>query len=98
MNTSPTAPRAALVARARKHFAAIAASSLLLTGGLAAVTAAQSLSTPPDTAGPSIPGANGSGPAGSPGSSGSRSSDSSGSTGLTSPQRGSSPDAGSNAS
>lgn len=92
MNTSPTAPRAALVARARKHFAAIAASSVLLTGGLGAVVAAQAASAEEN---PSV--SDGSGQSGSTGSNGSTS-DTSGSTGLTSPQQGSSPDAGSNAS
>lgn len=92
MNSSPTAPRAALVARARKHFAAIAASSVLLTGGLAAVTAAQAVSAEPSATVP-----DGSGSSGTSGSNGSAP-DTSGSTGLTSPQQGSSPDAGSNAS
>ncbi|MEG9224908.1 hypothetical protein [Aeromicrobium sp. Sec7.5] len=92
MNTSPTAPRAALAARARKHFAAIAASSVLLTGGLAAVTAAQTVSAEPSTTVP-----DGSGTSGTTGSNG-PTSDTSGSTGLTSPQPGSAPDAGSNAS
>ena len=91
MNTSPTAPRAALVARARKHFAAIAASSVLMTGGFAAVAAAQVESAEPSATVPDGSGQSGTGSNGS-------TSDTSGSTGLTSPQQGSSPDAGSNAS
>lgn len=40
MNYSAANPRAALMARARRHFVAIAATSAVLTGGLTAYTAA----------------------------------------------------------
>jgi len=45
MNNSATSPRAALVARARKHFIAIAATSVALTGGVTAYTAMSSAAT-----------------------------------------------------
>jgi len=77
------------MARARRHFAAIAAGSLVLTGGLAAYTATQTATAattrPTPSDGTLVPGGNVAGRI-APGA------------GLTAPQKHTRPDAKSNAS
>jgi hypothetical protein len=84
MNSSAASSRSVLVARARKHFVAIAATSVVLTGGVAAYAATSGAAA---QASPTGTGSQGSSKAG----------DSSGS-GLTAPATNSSSDGSSNAS
>lgn len=97
MNHSAASPRAALLARARRHFVAIAATSAVLGGGLTAYVASAGAATPSTTA---VPGA----PTDSADSTGSRSQDlpdssgTSSGTGLTAPSSQTPPDAATNAS
>lgn len=94
MNSSATSPRVALMSRARKHFVAIAATSVALTGGLTAYAAATGAAAqPPIPAGTSSQGSTS-----TPQDSSSTSQDSSWGSGLTSGSSNSSPDASSNAS
>jgi hypothetical protein len=83
MNHSAPSPRSTLVARARKHFIAIAAASVVLTGGMTAYAATSGAATQTTSTGT--------------GQGASTSHDSSGS-GLTAPAANSSTDGSSNAS
>lgn len=85
MNSSAASSRSVLVTRARKHFVAIAATSVVLTGGVAAHAATSGATAQASPTG-----------AGSQGAS--KAGDSSSGSGLTAPTTSSSSDGSSNAS